>query len=55
MLIAQTMVEYGVIANVAEGLQSAVTWVEASLTHDRPMWIAAGVGIVLAWFLFRRR
>ena len=55
MLISQAMVEYGVMASVASGLESAVTWVDNSLTHDRPMWIAAGVGILVVWFLFRRR
>ena len=55
MLISQSMVEYGVMASVAGAVESAVNWVGTSLTYDRPVWIAAGVGILVVWFLFRRR
>jgi hypothetical protein len=55
MLIAQAMVEYGVMASLAGAMRSAVAWAQASLTYDRPVWIAAGLAAILIWFLFGRR
>ena len=55
MLISQAMAEYGAMASVAGAVESAVNWVDYSFTHDRPVWIGVGVGLVLVWFLFRRR
>ena len=55
MLIAQTMAEYGAMASVASAIESGALWVQTSLDHDRGTWIAVGVGIIVVWFLFRRR
>ena len=59
MFFAQSFGEYGgssgVGARLAKAFESAAQWVELSLRHDRPAWIAAIVCLVFVFWLFRRR
>jgi hypothetical protein len=59
MLLAQSFGEYGgssgVGAQVVKTIESAVRWVELSLRHDRPAWIAGVVCLLFVLWLFRRR
>jgi hypothetical protein len=56
---AQSIGEYGgasgVLAQVVRTLESAAQWVELSFREDRPIWIAAGVCLVIGLWVFRRR
>ena len=58
MILAQSLGEYGgssgVLAQFARAVQSGAQWVQLSFAEDRPLWIAAGVGVVLGLWLFRR-
>jgi hypothetical protein len=58
MIFAQSMGEYGggggVMAQVVRAVESGAQWVQLSFSEDRPLWIAAGVFLVLALWLFRR-
>lgn len=57
MIFAQSFGEYGgtsLAAEAVRGVESGTQWVRLSLTEDRPLWIAAGVCLVLALWLFRR-
>lgn len=57
---AQSIVEYGgagggIFDRIAAVFSSAYVWVETSLRHDRPVWIVAGVCLLMAMWLFRKR
>ena len=59
MFFAQSFGEYGgssgVGARLVKAFESAAQWVELSLRHDRPAWIAAIVCLVFVLWMFRRR
>ena len=59
VILAQSLGEYGGIsgamAPLARAVQSGVQWVQLSLREDSPVWIAAGVGLLIVLWLFRRR
>lgn len=58
MIFAQSIGEYGgssgLLAQFASAFQSGSQWVQLSFAEDRPLWIAAAVGVVLVLWLFRR-
>lgn len=58
LIFAQSLGEYGgssgVLAQFARAFQSSAQWVQLSFSEDRPIWIGAGVCLVLALWLFRR-
>jgi hypothetical protein len=51
----QNLGEYGGLAGMGAGIQSAADWVGNSFDRDRGVWIGAAVVIVLLQFEFRRR
>ena len=59
MFFAQSFGEYGgssgVGARLVKAFESAAQWVELSLRHNRPAWIAAIVCLLFVFWLFRRR
>jgi hypothetical protein len=58
VLIAQALGEYGgagVLGGLATAAGSAVSWVQTSLTYDRPQWIGAAIVVLVVFWLFRKR
>jgi len=60
VLIAQSIGEYGgrgggILDSLITTMQSAVSWVETSIAHDRPVWIAAAIALVVVLWFFKRR
>jgi len=51
----QNLGEYGGLAGMGAGIQSAADWVGNSFDRDRGVWFGAAVVIVLLLFVFRRR
>jgi len=58
MIFAQSLGEYGgssgVLAQFVRAIQSSTQWIELSFTEDRPLWIGAGVCVLIVLWLFRR-
>jgi hypothetical protein len=58
MIFAQSLGEYGVssgvIAQFFHAVESGTQWLQISLREDRPIWIAAGICLVLGLWLTRR-
>jgi hypothetical protein len=58
VLISQSLGEYAgasAFDGVAGTVRSAVSWVESSIAHDRPLWIGAVIVVAVLWFFLRRR
>lgn len=57
-IFAQSLGEYGgssgLLGQFARAFESAAQWVQLSFSEDRPVWIGAGVCLVLVLWLFRR-
>jgi hypothetical protein len=54
-LNVQNLGEYGGLAGLGAGFQSAADWVGNSLQQDRSVWIGAAVVVVILLFAFRKR
>lgn len=52
---AQAMVEHGLLSGMAAGIEAAQYHVAAALADGTTRWLLAGAGIVLAFWLLRRR
>ena len=58
MLAAQSLGEYGgasVISTLVQKAQSAASWVQTSLVHDRQEWILGAIVLVVLFVLMKRR
>jgi hypothetical protein len=61
VLIAQAIGEYGggggggLLDSLVMTVRSAMSWVETSFAHDRPMWIGGVVLLVVVFWFFKRR